>query len=267
MAYKLAASNIAWDPSSEADVFQYLKSKGFSGVEVAPTRLIENDPYNSNNLPVAYKFARELKEVIGLSICSMQSIWYGRTEQLFGNIDERSLLLQYTKDAIDFAKEIGCPHIVFGSPRNRVMPDGADIKVAINFFEECSSYAQSRGVTIGLEANPTSYGTNFLNKTGEVIEFIKAVNSPSLRLNLDLGAIISNNEDVNLLPEYLRYASHVHISEPMLLPLERRTLHRLLKKAIQDVGYSGWISLEMKKASPCDLLSSLQVMSDVFFKN
>lgn len=54
---------------------------------------------------------------------SMQSIWYGRTEKLFGTEEERNLLLDYTKSAVDFAAAIGCKNLVFGCPKNRCIPE------------------------------------------------------------------------------------------------------------------------------------------------
>ena len=47
------------------------------------------------------------------SVASMQSIWYQRTEKLFGSEAERETLLSYTKQAIDFAEAAGCPNLVF----------------------------------------------------------------------------------------------------------------------------------------------------------
>ena len=263
-SYKLAASNIAWDQVDNVKVYQRLREGGFSGLEIAPTKLIAESPYHLSSLPLASQLASSIKSSSDLAICSMQSIWYGRKESLFGSPDERSFLLEYTKKAIDFSAAIGCAHIVFGSPRNRILPPGASALDAINFFHECALHALSKGVVIGLEANPVAYGTNFLNTTPEVIEFIKLINSPAIRLNLDLGAIIENKEDPNLFSEYLKYASHIHISEPMLMPVIDRSIHEVLKNAINQSSYCGWISLEMKSCSTEELFASIEIMSNAF---
>ena len=38
----------------------------------------------------------------------MQSIWFGRQERLFGSEEEREILIDYTKKAVDFAVAIQC---------------------------------------------------------------------------------------------------------------------------------------------------------------
>lgn len=264
MNYKLAASNIAWDAADDINVYYKLRESGFLGIEIAPTRFIADNPYHPANSKAVSKIALDIRNSSDLVIPSMQSIWYGRQERLFGGLNEKNFLLDYTKKAIDFSAAIGCPHIVFGSPRNRVLPVNGMAQDAVNFFSECASYASLKGIVIGIEANPVAYGTNFLNTTAQVIDFIKLINCPSLKVNLDLGAVIANNEDVNLFPDYLKYTSHIHISEPLLSPVTARPIHKMLRDAINNSDYSGWISLEMKSCPIDELFSSIEVVSNEF---
>ena len=43
---KLSVSNIAWSPERDETVLILLKKHGFSGVEIAPTRLFPEAPYD-----------------------------------------------------------------------------------------------------------------------------------------------------------------------------------------------------------------------------
>ena len=79
----LSISNIAWKPEQDASVYAAMEKMGYTGLEIAPTRIFPESPYT--HLKEARAFARQLKEHYGLSVCSMQSIWYGRTESLFGS--------------------------------------------------------------------------------------------------------------------------------------------------------------------------------------
>ena len=72
----------------------------------------------------AQRWAEKLKREYDLSVVSLQSIWYGRNESLFGSYEERQALLEYTKRAIDFACAVGAKNIVFGCPKNRNIEDG-----------------------------------------------------------------------------------------------------------------------------------------------
>ena len=79
---KLSISNIAWLTEDDEQIYAFLKEQGFIGIEIAPTRIFPQDPYD--NLEKAQDFAINLKQNYNLNISSMQSIWYGRTEKIFG---------------------------------------------------------------------------------------------------------------------------------------------------------------------------------------
>ena len=245
---KCAVSNIAWAPAQDEEMYAFLQKNGFSGLEIAPTRLFPEAPYD--HLQEAALFARRLKERFGLTIPSMQSIWYGRTERLFGTAAEYESLLAYTKKAVDFAAAIGCPSLVFGCPKNRVLPEGSSDETALRFFGEAGAYAAPEGVALALEANPPLYGTNYLNHTADVFAAAAKCASAGVSVNLDMGAILAQQEALSLTKEEVGLISHVHISEPGLLPVEARPLHTALAQQLCRCGYQNFISLEMGSAAP-----------------
>ena len=96
-----------------------------------------------------------------------------------------------------------------------------------------------------MEANPAIYGTNYINTTAEALALVKAVNSPGFMLNLDIGTMIENGEDVDVLAGNEAYINHVHVSEPFLKPIERRALHTRLAALLRAADYRGYVSIEM----------------------
>ena len=42
---KLSISNIAWGMENEQKAYSLIKDYGFTGLEIAPTRIFPNDPY------------------------------------------------------------------------------------------------------------------------------------------------------------------------------------------------------------------------------
>lgn len=241
----LSISNIAWQAENDAEVYELMKACGFVGLEIAPTRIFPDAPYEKN--AEAKIWANNLKEDYGFCIPSMQSIWYGRSELIFGSTDDRNALLEYTKEAIDFASAIGCKNLVFGCPRNRNLPDGVDEGIAVPFFKELGDYAFSKGTVIGMEANPPIYNTNYINDTESALKLIELVESDGFKLNLDVGTMIENGESVESLEGKVHLINHVHISEPGLKPVEERKLHSSLQKLLVDEGYEGFVSIEMGK--------------------
>ncbi len=240
---KLAVSNIAWEAGDDVRIYSLMEELGFSGLEIAPTRIFPSAPYD--DLPAAWRWAQELMRTHGFTVPSMQSIWFGRGERLFGSAQERAALLDYTRRAIDFAATVGCGNLVFGCPKNRTLPGGADSGAAAEFFLELGDYAHQRGTVLAMEANPAIYGTNYINTTAEALALVKTVNSPGFMLNLDAGTMIENGEDVDVLAGNEAYINHVHVSEPFLKPIERRTLHTRLAEFLHAADYRGYVSIEM----------------------
>ncbi len=260
---RLSISNIAWDESNDREMYKLIREMGFDGLEIAPTRIFPESPYENQSRALVWK--ENLKEEFGLDIPSMQSIWYGRKENLFGSDDERASLVDYTRKAIDFASVINCKNLVFGCPRNRNVPEGADQKTATSFFKEIGDYAALKGTVIGMEANPTVYNTNFINDTISAIRLIEEVSSAGFKLNLDVGTILENKEDISVLSEYVHLVNHVHISEPSLVPVVKRDFHVELRKALEDAGYDGYISIEMKKMQDIDAVREImEYVKDAF---
>jgi sugar phosphate isomerase/epimerase len=173
----------------------------------------------------------------------MQSIWYGRTENIFRSAEERTALIEYTKRAADFAAAVGCGNLVFGCPKNRNIADSTECieETAIKFFAAIASYAAANGAVVALEPNPPIYGTNFINTTEQAFEFCRKLGNRGLKVNADLGTMIHYGEPVSLIADNLGLVNHIHISEPKLVPLERRELH----KEILTLAFDGYFSIEM----------------------
>ena len=128
---KLAISNIAWDKADDEAVYAAMQQNGFTGLEIAPTRIFPEYPYE--NLTGAALFGGYLLNRWGFHVPSMQSIWYGQKGNIFDPADTEHLL-DYTAQAFQFAHSLNCPSLVFGCPKNRMRPLGANDAAAEAFF-------------------------------------------------------------------------------------------------------------------------------------
>lgn len=252
---KLSASNIAWEKEDDREVLTALHSLGYKGLEFAPTKICQDDPYSKYSTKTAKLYFMHVYEVYGLIPCSMQSIWFGINKNIFGGVDENSWLIEYSKRAIEYAAELNCTNIVFGCPRNRNITSGSDLKLAERFFEAIGIFSKSHNVNFAIEPNPKIYGTNFLNNTYDVVDAIESWQIPGLTLNYDIGAAIVNNEKSESLYRALPLVSHIHLSEPNLACIKRRKRHVGLVRKIYQT-YSGFFSIEMRKV---DMASFLRV--------
>ncbi|MBP1615203.1 MAG: endonuclease [Bacteroidetes bacterium] len=241
---KLSISNIAWSVESDASIYTMLSMLDFKGLEIAPTRIFPESPYN--HLIEAKEWATKLMEREGLVVSSMQSIWYGHSENMFDSESNRKALIDYTKKAIVFAEAIGCKNLVFGNPRNRDTENiEVALPVAVAFFKEIAEYALEHHTVIALEPNPKIYNTRFMNTTEQAVEMAYKINSNGVRVNVDLGAIIYNEENIDYLKQIPEYINHVHISEPGLKQIEERNLHKELFSVLKFIEYDKFVSIEM----------------------
>ena len=58
MGIYLSISNIAWTSEYDQQVYEYIKKAGFLGLEIAPTRLFPDKPYEKKTE------AREYEEIL-----------------------------------------------------------------------------------------------------------------------------------------------------------------------------------------------------------
>ena len=263
---KLSISNIAWDKQHDEEMYDVLKHLEYNGIEIAPTRILDK-PYE--DLDRIKNWYKNINEKYGLSVPSMQSILYGKTEKIFNDKNDRDELISYTKKAIDFANAINCKNLVFGCPKNRnidgVYNDEVN-KIAVDFFNEIADYAKEKNTIIALEPNPTIYNTNFINNTSDAISFVKKVNNDGFKLNIDFGTIIYNEENIKELEGNVKYINHLHISEPNLQQIKKRDLHKDLKEILEKENYANFISIEMGKIDDIEIIKNIMSYVKEVFK-
>lgn len=262
MTMKLSISNIAWNAKDDITVYAMMRKYGYKGLEIAPTRIFETNPYD--NLDTARNWREMFEAREGFEIPSMQSIWFGKTQKLFEDETQRQELFDYSRKAIDFAAAVRCGNLVFGSPKNRALPDASDKalrKQGVAFFKKLGDYAMHNGTAIGMEANPAIYNTNYINTTQEALELIRETESEGFLLNLDVGTMLENKETVEILEGNVSVINHVHISEPFLKPIvtggDRKHFHGELSAFLRENGYQGYVSVEMGKLEDLSVIDEI----------
>ena len=260
---KICLSNLAWNEDRNDEIYWFMQKIGICGLEMAPTKIFGANPYE--DLSLAKKYAKEIREDFSIEIMSMQSLWFNRPEKIFVSEAEREILSDYTKKAIIFSEALGCKNLVFGCPKNRVIGNKENLPIAYRFFGELGSFSEKHGVVLSLEANPAIYGTDFINTTREALDFCKSVGVEGLKVNLDFGTIIYNNEKLDFTEDDIRWINHLHISEPNLVPIIERSEHIALRDILCRFNYNGAVSIEMGiSESNDDILDAAVYLKEVF---
>ena len=256
---KLAASNIAWDPSEDDAAARVLRRHGFSGIEIAPSKRWAS-PFDATSTDIeAYRDAWGRR---GFSIVSMQSLLFGRPDlQLFGSSAGRASLRDYVTGLIDIAGGLGARALVFGSPKNRkrgAMPLDEATAIAIDFFREMGTAAVARDCVICLEPNPPVYDCDFITTTAEAVSLCRQIAHHGVAVNGDAGTIALNGEDpMTTIESAASWFGHFHASEPSLVELSDGPIQRACATALTSERYDHWVSIEMRASgtSAIDALS------------
>jgi sugar phosphate isomerase/epimerase len=140
--------------------------------------------------------------------------------------------------------------LVWGSPEQRTLQGGWNRAEAeercVSFFRRLSPYLADCGVTVALEfLGPRE--TNFLNTAAETIEILKRIDSPNVRLHLDVKAMASDPRPMpEIVRESLPWTAHFHANDPNLLgPGMGEVDFPPVAKALATGGYQGWVSVEV----------------------
>ena len=253
---KLSMSNIAWAPEERLEAYAILAAAGFTGLEIAPALFFHEaeDPFLPDT--ASARRARVEAADAGLVVVSMQSLLFGVAgAALFEGPEARTVFEKGMRRAIALAERFGIPNLVFGSPAQRRVPEGMAMEQALaeaaEVFRKLGDTAAEAGTRIAIEANPAAYGTNFCTTLDEALAFVDLVDHPAVVPHLDLGAMHMNGDFAGVparLPALAPRLSHVHVSEPHLVPAPAAAAPLVpVLEALAAAGYARAVSIEMKR--------------------
>jgi sugar phosphate isomerase/epimerase len=264
---RLAVSNIAWPPEQRHRAYDILARADIPGLEIAPGLFFAGvaDPFAPTDAEVTVALTEV--DAAGLSLVSMQSLLFGVTgAALFEGPEALAQLETGLIRAITLAGRLGIRNVVFGSPKQRVVPEGMDMRDALDraagVFARLGDCAHAAGTVIAMEANPAVYGTNFLTHAEAALAFVRHTGHPALQLILDMGTMHLNGV-TDAVPALVAQAapvlSHVHVSEPQMTPAPATPERAVpLLRALRAVDYDHAVSIEMR-AAPESPLNALEL--------
>lgn len=265
---KLSVSNIAWPVEADEQALALVRSAGITAVEVAPTRIWPD--WAGTSAASSAEAARDFGR-LGFRVSSLQAILFGKPEcKLFGSDEDRQSLFDHLALCADLAAGLGAANLVFGAPKNRSLCGKSEadaFQIACEFFRAVGSYFDTRGLCLCLEPNAPQYGCEFVTDSAQASRLIRAVDSGGFRLHLDTGCMHLAGEDpVQAIRAHADILRHFHVSEPFLGSFDNPTVvHRKVSQALEEVGYSNWVTLEMRATDRP--LAALASAVDVLVEN
>ncbi|MGA2714611.1 MAG: sugar phosphate isomerase/epimerase family protein [Bryobacteraceae bacterium] len=250
MRFRYAMCNEAFESRPFNDVCRNLRGFGYEGIEIAPFTLA------AHPLEVDPARRRELREIMtseGISFVGLHFILVGPTELHITTPDRelREKSWQYVRHLIDLCADLGPgAFMVFGSPKQRAATGGMTAGEARRHFVDglanLAPHAEERGVTLLAEACPLA-STDVIHTLAEAVEAIREIGSPAVRTMFDVHNATDETESHDkLIARHWGFIRHIHVNErdggvPGTGDYDFVPLFR----ALDGLGYNGWVSLEM----------------------
>ncbi|NUP99174.1 MAG: sugar phosphate isomerase/epimerase [Armatimonadetes bacterium] len=223
---------------------------GYQGVEVAPFVLA--DSINAIDQAQRQRL-RETAGAHGLEIVGLHWLLI-KPEGLHMTTPDDALRARtrdYFIDLVHGCADLGGSILVCGSPKQRNVMDDyqASWDRLVEVFKPVAQAAGERGVTFCIE--PLGPPENeFITNAAEGRRMVEAVGHPNFQLILDVKAMSAGEPgDIGqAIRDSAAVLKHFHANDANLLgPGMGDTDHAPIAAALKEIGYDGWVSVEVFK--------------------
>ena len=272
MAIRFAICNELFEGWPLERVLTYCAQVGYDAVELAPFTLARDVRDLS---PQQVADLRRAADQAGIPIVGLHWLLASPDGLSINGPDDQ--VRENTRDLmfalIRLCRDLGGRVLVFGSPKQRsVRSDDTHDAVwarSVDMFRLCGDEAARHGLTLALEPL-TVRETNFLNTRDEAVRLIEAAGSPGLSLHLDVKAMVGQESEPpeQIIRRSADHLAHVHANDTNLRgPGFGDVDFRPIAAALRDIGYDGYVSVEVFDFSPGPEITatrSLEYLQSVF---
>lgn len=254
---KLAFSTNAYLNHSFAETCQRLAGLGYTGVEIMadvphawPAYLLPEQKRSLRQALDQNKLAISNINAFMMHAVDDQRQKYWHPSWIEPDPHYRRVRVEHTKKALTLAKELGAPCITTepGGPLEG-RPWSECLKLFIEELKPVVEHAEKVGVPLLVEPEPEL----LIETADQYLEFASKIQSPMLGLNFDIGHFFCVKDEpaptVHKLKEHIR---HVHLEDIAatrvhhhLIPGEGVIDFGSTLKALQEVGYPDWVTIEL----------------------
>lgn len=235
--------------------FACARECGYTGIEIAPFTL---DTDVRRISPARRAEVRQQAAAAGLEVLGLHWLLAKTTDGFYLTSPDaaiRQRTAEYVKELARATREMGGWVMVFGSPLQRNLLPGVTHEQAMEYaadvFRAAMPVLEEHQVTLAIEPLGPLEG-NFLNATADGARLMKMVDSPNCRLHLDCKAMSTEAKPVaDTIREFASAMAHFHANDPNKLGPGMGDLDFVpIFKALADVKYDGWVSVEVFDYSP-----------------
>ncbi len=235
-------------------VFAFTRECGYTGIELAPFTM------NSDAYAISASHRQEVRrqaraaglEVVGLHWLLAKTEGYYLTSP---DADVRSSTAEYFAELARLCADVGGKIMVLGSPQQRNLLPGVThdeaLKYAADTISRCVATFAEHDVTLALEPLGPAEG-DFLRTAASAVELMDRIDSPRVRLHLDVKAMSTEELDIpTIIERNADRVAHFHANDPNLLgPGMGDVDFAPIFAALRRIDYRGWVSVEVFDDTP-----------------
>lgn len=228
---------------------EILRSYGIEGMEIAPSMVIGDDGLISKSKLAEIKVAFSANDIsyaglhwllsapAGYSLVSADKMVRGKT-------------VERLKYLCDISDELGGGELTLGCPKQRSAMPPLTVEEALKYFEEgifeTARHLEKGSASVLCIEPLTKAQTNVINSFAEARRIVEKVNSPCVSSMLDLHNTADETENITTLIFSNRdIIKHFHVNGMDGGCPHSDKLSFDAKKALVEIGYEGWVSLEV----------------------
>lgn len=234
--------------------FAFTRETGYTGIELAPFTM-GTDAYS-----ISAKKREEVRKqaasadltVVGLHWLLAKTEGYYLTSP---DPETRKKTSAYLQELARMCADVGGSIMVLGSPQQRNLLPGVSHAEAMRFAADVIEAAvptfEEHDITLALEPLGPGEG-DFLNTAQLGAELMDKIDSPQVRLHLDVKAMSTEALDIaTIIERNADRTAHFHANDPNLLgPGMGEVDFAPIFAALRNTNYSGWVSVEVFDYAP-----------------
>jgi sugar phosphate isomerase/epimerase len=254
---KLAFSTNAYLNFSFEETCQRLAAIGYSGVEIMadvphawPAYMLPAQKQGLRDSLAKHKLAISNINAFMMHAVNDHRQKYWHPSWIEPDANYRQVRIDHTKRALSLAADLGAPCITTepGGPlEGRTWAEG--LKLFVEMLKPVVEHAEKVGVPLLVEPEPDL----LIETADQYLEFAQHFDTPYLGLNFDIGHFYCVKDDpATTVHKLAPLIQHVHLEDIAatrvhhhLIPGEGVIDFAATLKALKDVGYGGWVTIEL----------------------
>jgi sugar phosphate isomerase/epimerase len=258
---KLAYSTNAFKRYSLNEAIRMIAEIGYEGIELlcdtphAYPPAFQDKEIDSFKNQIA-KFRLDISNLNAFTLYSISDVYH--PSWIEDDKASRELRITHTINCIKLAKKIGVKNLST-EPGGPLSGSKTNIKYLENLFMEGLNrvvpIAEQENIIILIEPEPNL----LLENSNQFLNFIENLSTDNVRLNFDIGHFYCVGEDpTDLIYKLSEYIEHFHLADIAsnrihnhLIPGEGSINFRSVFKAIEAIGYKGFVTVELYPYQRC----------------